>query len=229
MFRQSNRIPLLFLSSLLALLLVVLIVRGTSQDSNPQSVEVSSQVAEAAVELSQHSPRSHTRSHYPQRSDSKSSDYSYSEYPSSNTDQKKYTESQRSSLTFDINTADSTDLQQLRGIGPVYARRIVRYRELLGGFHSLNQLTEVYGITAELAQQIAKSLYVGNAPLRTLNPNTASLEELKRHPYLDYYQAKAIVTYRNSGGSYHNTDDLLKVTLLDEATIRRLQPYLSFS
>ncbi len=230
MFRQSNRVPLLMLSSLLALLLVVLIVRGSTRQPASQSVEVSPEVAETAAQLSQRSHRSYPRSDYHQRSYSprQTTNNTHSQSASQRSADHEYIEYHRETLSFDINTADTIDLQQLRGIGPVYARRIVKYRELLGGFHSLNQLTEVYGITSELAHQISKSLFVGTAPLRTINPNTATIDQLKRHPYLDYYQAKAIVTYRSSGGYYHNIDDLLKVTLLDEATIRRLQPYLSF-
>lgn len=142
-----------------------------------------------------------------------------------------YGGAQRTPLIFELNSADTLDLQQLRGIGPVYASRIVRYREALGGFYNIEQLKEVYGFTPELYASVTPYLTLDSATssttIRKIHLNTATLNELKHHPYLDYYQAKAIVNYRRQGGTFTTINDLLKVTLIDEKTFHKLKPYLS--
>lgn len=129
---------------------------------------------------------------------------------------------------FDVNTADTLDLQQLRGIGPVFARRIVKYRTLLGGYVAKEQLREVYGMTDELYNRIAPHLTLDTAapPVR-IDINTATADQLRRHPYLDYYQAKAIVTYRQKCGRFQTMQDLTKVSLIDETTYNRIKPYIA--
>lgn len=135
----------------------------------------------------------------------------------------------RKRLTFELNSADTLDLQQLRGIGPCFARRIVNYRTALGGFVSKTQLQEVYGLPPETYRSIAPYLTLDASQVKKLNPNTATLNELKRHPYIDYYQARAIVDYRKNGHTYHNASDLLLVHLMTDSIVQRLTPYLIFS
>ena len=125
-----------------------------------------------------------------------------------------------------LNNADTLDLQQLRGIGPVFARRICRYRDLLGGFYKKEQLMEVNGLSPELYNEIAPFLTLDTTDLRPLKLNTATIKELNRHPYLDFYQAKAIVLFRQKGGSFEKPQDLLKVNLIDEETYNKIKPYL---
>ena len=134
----------------------------------------------------------------------------------------------REVLHFDLNTADSLDLVQLHGIGPVFARRILRYRQLLGGYASVEQLKEVYGMSPETYGSIAPHLSASPSAVRGLNVNSATIEQLRRHPYLDYYQARAIVAWREKGHHYNNLDDLRLVTLLDDSTLSRLAPYLAY-
>lgn len=132
----------------------------------------------------------------------------------------------KEALVFDLNSADTMDLQQLRGIGPVFARRIVNYRSLLGGYVRKEQLLEVYGMKPELYQTIAPYLTVDSVEVVRLNLNTATLNQLKRHPYITYHQAKAIVQYRSKVGLFNTPDDLLKVNLIDENTYNRIIPYI---
>ncbi len=131
-------------------------------------------------------------------------------------------------LSFELNSADTLDLQQLRGIGPVFARRIVNYRSKLGGFVSIAQLREVYGLSEETYQMIIPHLSIDTTQVTKLNPNTATLQQLKAHPYLDYYQARAIVEYRQSGKSYSKAEDLLLVNLITDSVLAPLRPYLTF-
>lgn len=132
-------------------------------------------------------------------------------------------------LLVDLNTADTSRLQQLRGIGPVFASRIVKYRSLLGGFVSTDQLLEVYGFTEDRLASVEPHLTLSESDVKLLPINSATLNELRRHPYLDYYQARAIIDYRKSVGSIKSQDDLLKIPLLDENTIRKITPYIQYN
>ncbi len=129
-------------------------------------------------------------------------------------------------FVLDLNTADTLDLQELHGIGPAYARRIVNYREKLGGFVQVEQLREVWGIDSGLLEKIRVSVYVKEPVLRKLALNEADLRTLKQHPYLDYYQAKEIYLHRQKYGAFSNLEDLRKVNLMDSGTFKRLLPYV---
>ena len=133
---------------------------------------------------------------------------------------------EREQLVFDLNTADTTDLQQLPGIGHTFSNRIVSYRNLLGGFVDKHQLLEVYNLTEEQYSRIEPYVVVGNAQVRQINLNEATLDQLKKHPYLSYYQAKAIVQYRNIS-QFDSVPDLLKVSLIDQQTYNKVKPYLT--
>lgn len=134
----------------------------------------------------------------------------------------------RQPLVVELNSADTLTLQLLYGIGPTYARRIVRYRERLGGYVDLRQLLEVYGITPELLESIAPKLTLDSNAIRHLDVNHASLKELARHPYMEYYQARDIVRLRQSGITFHSVDELRTVPSMADTTLQRLAPYLSF-
>lgn len=127
----------------------------------------------------------------------------------------------------ELNTADTTALKELRGIGSVFAKRIVKYRNLLGGFYQKEQLLEVYGMTEELYSQISDHIIVDSDMLTTININTATLQQLNHHPYLNYYQAKAIIKYRDLGNTFNNVVDLKNITIIDNDTYEKIKPYLS--
>jgi len=96
----------------------------------------------------------------------------------------------------ELNTADSIQLQELKGIGPGFARRIIIYREKLGGYYAKEQLMEVYGFTDKLYNQIKSDVTVDASKIRKMNVNRMDISHLKRHPYISYYEAKAIYDYR---------------------------------
>lgn len=135
----------------------------------------------------------------------------------------------RQPLTVELNSADSLTLQLLHGIGPAYARRIVRYRERLGGFTSTDQLLEVYGFTPELLAHIQPHLTLDRTNLRQIPINHIGLKTLIRHPYIEYYQARDIISLRRRGVVFHNPDDLRAVPSMADTTLQRLLPYLDFS
>lgn len=133
---------------------------------------------------------------------------------------------EKPTITLDLNNADTLDLQQLRGIGPAYARRICNYRTKLGGFYSKEQLREVYGMTEELYNRVAPHLTIDTTTLVKLNLNAATFKELNNHPYLDYHQVKAIMQYRQKCGKFNKKEDLLKVNLIDQETYNKINPYI---
>lgn len=134
----------------------------------------------------------------------------------------------RQPLTVELNSADTLTLQLLHGIGPTYARRIVTYRERLGGFTSSEQLLEVYGFTPELLAHIAPYLTLDSTSLRRLPINSIELKQLVRHPYIEYYQARDIISLRNRGTRFHTVDDLRAVPSMADSTLQRLLPYIDF-
>ena len=137
--------------------------------------------------------------------------------------------SKKQPLVVDLNTADTVTLQLLHGIGPTYARRIVRYREQIGGFHSADQLLEVYGFTPELLSHIAPYLTLDSTAIRRININSIELKQLAKHPYIEYYQARDIITLRNRGIRFSSVDDLRAIPSMADSTLARLLPYLDFN
>lgn len=129
--------------------------------------------------------------------------------------------------SIELNTADTTVLKMIPGIGTSFANRIVKYRNLLGGYHSKNQLHEVYGLDNELFNRI--SPYITVVPkTRKLNINTIDFKELLRHPYINRGQAKAIDDIRTRKGKI---ESIKRLEMLDEFTahdIQRLTHYLAF-
>lgn len=136
---------------------------------------------------------------------------------------------QRMKLLIDINQADSVELLKVRGIGPVFAQRIIRYRDQLGGFHSREQLLEVYGIDSTRYNQIAGQFSFDNSALRLININTAEVRDLTSHPYIDFYLAKSIVDQRIKRGGKISDTDIYGIPMMHDALYRKLMPYFNFN
>ena len=127
---------------------------------------------------------------------------------------------------YDLNQADTTQLKSIKGIGTVLSSRIIKYRDLLGGFIHLNQLKEVYGIKEEVFQRASEQLELSSNSIRKININSASFEELVKHPYLNYKDSKAIINYRNQHGNYGQLADLKKIYSLTDSVFQKITPYL---
>ena len=123
----------------------------------------------------------------------------------------------------DLNLSDTTALQRVPGIGPYFAGRIVRYRQRLGGFYSARQLKEIEDFPEE-----AIFFFRTSNNIHKINVNMLKLNELKRHPYINYYQAKAIVDYRRLRGPLHSLDELRLLKDFTAEDIARLQHYVIF-
>lgn len=123
-----------------------------------------------------------------------------------------------------LNTADTTALKTIPGIGPYFARKIVEYGERLGGYVSVDQLDEIENFPLEAKDYLT----IVNPSPRKLNLNRLSLNDLKRHPYLNFYQARDITDYRRLHGPLRSLEDLRLSKDFPQETIDRLSPYVEF-
>ena len=124
----------------------------------------------------------------------------------------------------DVNSADTTELKKIPGIGSGIAGGIVRYRERLGGFYALSQLEEVKHVAPELLEWFK----LENDSIRKLEINKASLDKLRAHPYLTFYQAKVIVEHRRKKGQIKSLSQLALYEEFAEKDLNRLSAYISF-
>lgn len=130
-------------------------------------------------------------------------------------------------VIIDLNMATVEDLQQLKGIGAGFAKRIIEYRNSLGGFINKTQLLEVYNFKQPTLDKIETQLSINKTKINTINLNTADVEILKNHPYLNYKQANAIIKYRKQHGNFQSLERLNKIYALPKTTIEKVKPYLS--
>ena len=117
---------------------------------------------------------------------------------------------------------------KIPGIGAAYAKRITSYRNLLGGYFRLEQLQEVYGMYEELYEKIIPYLQTDTTEIITIPVNTASLDKLRSHPYINFYQAKAIVEIRKKKGKLENIHELYLLEEFTTEDLERIKHYLAF-
>ena len=128
---------------------------------------------------------------------------------------------------FDINKADTTAFIALPGIGSKLASRIIAFRDKLGGFYRIDQIGETYGLPDSTFQKIKKFFLLNHPEIKQLNINTATVDELKIHPYIRYNLANALVAYRNSHGRFTSVADIKKIMMVTDELFEKLAPYLS--
>lgn len=129
---------------------------------------------------------------------------------------------------FDLNEADTMQLQKIYGIGSKLALRIVKYRDKLGGFVSIGQLHEVYGLDSVVVEKLVAASYLSNNPaVKTINLNSADEKTLAAHPYFGRRIASAIVAYRFQHGNFKSVDDLGKISLIDKNNLGKVLPYVT--
>jgi competence ComEA-like helix-hairpin-helix protein len=125
-----------------------------------------------------------------------------------------------------INKADSVQWESLPGIGPALAHRIVAYREKLGGFVSVDQLTEVWNLPDSVFQKIKNRLKSDDF-YKKMDINSCGKTEFGRHPYFGFRLAKIIVNYREQHGLFQTLEDIQKIALIDKIQFERMRPYLT--
>ncbi len=130
------------------------------------------------------------------------------------------------SRVVELNTADTIELRGLPSIGPWLARKIVEYREKLGGFYSKEQLLEVYRLTPGKLDTIAPFLMIDASLIKRIHINHVTLDELLIHPYLSRSQAKGLLAYREKHGPFERIEDIRKCLLIDEKTFEKVRDYM---
>ena len=138
------------------------------------------------------------------------------------------TPAKRTDIIVDLNSADTTLLMQVKGIGRGYAKGIVRFRQTTGGFVSVDQLNEIYGMRPESFERIKPFCKVNPDFIRKINVNTATVERFKSHPYFNFYQAKALYELRRKKGKLKDISDLRQLSEFSPESIQKLKSYLSF-
>jgi competence protein ComEA len=137
-------------------------------------------------------------------------------------------ENEKVNVIVELNAADSAGLTAIDGIGGAFAKRIIYYRERLGGFIAKEQLKEVFGIDALKYEEIKNQVKVDAARIRKININTITFDKLRLMPYLNYKQVNAIIEYRKQHGDYTSITDLKNIAIIDDDILRKIEPYLVF-
>lgn len=132
-------------------------------------------------------------------------------------------------LRIDLAKADSLEILRLPGIGPGFTHRILTYREKLGGFCSLEQLHEIWGMNDSLFNAVQSFVFLSDTiPFRLIELNKINFDELKLHPYVGFKLARILLNYRDQHGPFHNMNDLNSIPLIPQENLRKLAGYLSF-
>jgi len=138
---------------------------------------------------------------------------------------KSYANSNR--RTIEVNTTDTSALIALPGIGSKLAARIISFRDKLGGFYSVDQVKETYGLQDSVFQKIKQYLEVNSSSIKKININTVSLDELKQHPYFRYNIANPVILYRNEHGLFSKIEDIKKVMAVSDDVYTKIVSYIS--
>jgi DNA uptake protein ComE-like DNA-binding protein len=130
-------------------------------------------------------------------------------------------------ISIDVNTPDTANWISLPGIGTGLARRIMSYRYKLGGFYSVEQVAETFGLSDSTFRLIKSHLVCLNPALKRINLNTVSVETLSQHPYLRWKLANVIVLYRQQHGPFASVQELTKINVISPELFQKIAPYLT--
>jgi len=129
-------------------------------------------------------------------------------------------------VIIELNTSDSITLISVSGIGPFYAKQIIKYRNDLGGFLSYSQFSEIWGLEKLDLNKIKLQTTIDTNLIQKINLNNTDVKTLWNHPYLNYKQAKAIINYKAQHGNFKVIKDIRKIVLIDSILFRKIAPYL---
>lgn len=127
----------------------------------------------------------------------------------------------------EINSADTTELTKLYGIGPYYAKKIIVYRDRLGGFYDKSQLLEVFGIDSMRYFKFENQVVVDKGVIKKLNLNTALFNEILKHPYFEYYMVKEIFNLKDAKGDFTAVSELRQIDLMYDELYDKIRPYVT--
>lgn len=132
-------------------------------------------------------------------------------------------------VIIDINQATQEDLIKIYGIGEAISLRILKFKENLGGFVSMEQMKDVWGLSPEVIENLNSHFKVSALPdVKKVDINNASIKELSQFPYFNYQIARQIVTFRSMNGDFKNVDDLTKIKGLSIEKANIIALYLDF-
>ena len=141
--------------------------------------------------------------------------------------QKLGIKSEKQIKSINLNTASEEELLSIKGIGPFFAKNILKRRDQLGGFIQKEQLLEVWKMTPEKVEELSPFITIDPQTIKKLNINTATAEELKKHPYFTWNIANAIVKLRNQHGPFQTINDLKMSVVLTDELFLKIKPYLT--
>lgn len=127
----------------------------------------------------------------------------------------------------EINEADSLSIVYLKGIGPSFTKRIIKYRTMLGGFHSLNQLKEIYGMTDSLYMNLMSQIKLDKNNITKIPINVIDVVTLRKHPYFSYTSAQSIINFRSKHGKLKE-QDVKDLGIFNEEKLKLILPYFSY-
>ena len=148
-------------------------------------------------------------------------------YQNNYTPYERKTFEKKAIASVDINAGDSSAFDALPGIGGGFSRRIINFRNRLGGFYKVEQVAETFGLPDSVFQKIKPLLKISGDDVKKININTAKEEELKAHPYIRWQLAKVITEYKKQHGDFKTVQDLKKIMTIDEETYNKISPYLT--
>jgi competence protein ComEA len=138
-----------------------------------------------------------------------------------------YSKNEKNTEVIELNSADTSDLKKLKGIGSWYARKIIAYRVKLGGFVNKEQLLEIKGIDSAKYAGFSEFVSINKFLLKTININSATYDELRSHPYIGNNIASSLVNYRSTHGKFHSVADILKDVIITQKVFQKISPYLT--
>ena len=130
-------------------------------------------------------------------------------------------------MTIPVNQCDAKEFEIISGIGPKLSVRIIKYRDKLGGFHSVHQLKEVYGLDSTIVNQNFQSFFIFPNEIKKININRVTFKELMAHPYFSYSTTKKIINFRDQHGDFRSVEEILENNLIKLEQYRKIAPYIS--
>jgi competence ComEA-like helix-hairpin-helix protein len=141
-------------------------------------------------------------------------------------ERKESNSTSRKVYTIELNSADFDELQKFRGIGEYYAKKIVEYRDKLGGFYKPEQLMEIKGIDSVRFEMFRNQILIDTSHIKRININTVTETDLARHPYINNFTAKAIIKYRKFKGTITSIDEMLAEKVITAKQLEKIKAYL---
>jgi competence ComEA-like helix-hairpin-helix protein len=140
---------------------------------------------------------------------------------------KRYKSPVQEIFIIELNSADTFELQRLRGVGPSFAKRIIKYRERLGGYLEKSQLLEIFGMDTAKYNGIKGHITVNPDSIRRINLNGVTFKELLSHPYFPFEVTKNIMIYRKDHKKFTGVEELLRIKNISDSLYRKMKPYVS--